>query len=162
MQAVKDNVANPIQTTMPERERIPMSLPLLKLAVPDIPGYHLHWMRGDAARIAQATRAGYEFVDADEVNVTNTGLADDASQSGNSDLGSRVSVLGGSTPDQQGQPERLYLMKIRQEWWEKDQAALGDKQEAMANTLRGGAPGENAYIPQANKASVQNMFHKRH
>ena len=29
--------------------------------LPEIPGYHLHWMRGTPSRISQALRAGYEW-----------------------------------------------------------------------------------------------------
>ena len=68
------NVANAAGT---ERQRIPMSLPMQKLAVPELEGYHLHWMLGTTTRINQALRAGYEFVDPSEVDVVNTGLADE-------------------------------------------------------------------------------------
>jgi hypothetical protein len=50
------------KTEMDERSRVPMSLPTLKLAVPEIPGFYCHWMRGDPMRMQQAQRAGYVFV----------------------------------------------------------------------------------------------------
>jgi hypothetical protein len=161
-----ENPANTLETSKIERTRIPMSLPIQKLAVPPIPGYHLHWMRGDAARVQQALRAGYEFVNQDEVDVTNTNLADNAETSGSTDMGSRVSIVAGSEIDAGGQPERLFLMKLRQEYWEEDQAVLENRNEEVAAALRGGAtPGnvapEGAYIPQAHRKSVENMFTRK-
>lgn len=148
-----------------ERQRIPMSVPVQKLAVPEIPGYHLHWFIDNPARIMQAQRAGYEFVETDEVDIVNTGLADDASSSGNTDLGSRVSLSAGQTLSEQGQPQRLILMKIRQEWWEEDQKKLEERNESIAATLRGGRDtganpngNENRYIPEYAKQQVANMF----
>lgn len=160
------NPANSVETSLESRSRVPMSMPQLKLAVPEIPGYHLHWMRGDAGRIAQAQRAGYEFVNHDEVNVTNTGLADDAGESGNTDLGTRVSVIAGRESGPDGQPGRLYLMKIRQEFWEEDQQLLEDRNESIAAALRGGKiPGTeqdgHEYVPQQNVKTVKNLFTRK-
>jgi hypothetical protein len=160
-----NNPANPWEKTEESRTRIPMSLPQLKLSVPDIPGYHLHWMRGDPARIAQAQKAGYEFVEPDEVNVANTGLADDASATGNTDMGTRVSIVAGGE-DGQGQAERLYLMKIKEEWWLADQEVLADRNEQVAASLRGDnvrsmEDSANVYIPDAHKSSVKNMFTRK-
>lgn len=144
-----------------EGSRIPMSLPILKLDVPEIPGYHLHWMRGDAARLNQAQRAGYTFVEQDEVDLVATGLADDANASGNTDLGTRVSISAGGN-DEQGQNQRLYLMKLPLEYWEEDQKALEDRNEQIAAALRGGTPEgtaiEGAYIPEAHRKQVANLF----
>lgn len=151
---------NPASTR--DTSRVPMSIPLRKLEVPEIPGYHLHWMNGDPARIAQAQRAGYEFVDADEVNLLNTGLANDSALSGNADLGSRVSIVSG-----EGVPS-LFLMKLKEEWWEEDQSTLEDRNEQVAASLRGGRdinsnPNEedNRYIPDAHRKSVANIFTRK-
>jgi len=154
-------IANTRQTRITESGRIPMSLPILKLAVPDIPGYHTHWMRGDAARIHQARKAGYEFVENDEVDMANMDLAGGDDVSGNTDLGTRVSISAGSEIGKDGQPERLILMKIRQEWWEADQAILGDKQEELAATMRGEGVGGESYIPEHAKKTVSTMFTRK-
>ena len=161
MATVPVNPANAPVKAKEERKRIPMSLPQQKLATPDIPGYHQHWFLG--ARVKRALAAGYEFVDPDEVDVTNTGLADDASKSGNSDLGSRVSVLAGDMLGEDGSEQRLYLMKIKQEWWDEDQKILAERNEQIASTIRGGGtPGvpapEGAYIPDAHRKEVANIF----
>ena len=83
-----------------------MSVRDLKLAVPEIEGYHLHYAH--EKRVNRMLRAGYEFVDFDEVEVTNLDLAGDRGASGNSDLGSRVSVSAGDSSDS----GRLVLMKL--------------------------------------------------
>lgn len=129
------NPANAPQATKAERKRIPMTAPQRKLAVPELPGYHLHWMLGTSSRIAQAQAAGYEFVDASEVNITNLRLGDDVTKSGNTDLGSRVSIVAGSETGGDGQPVRLYLMKQRQEWYEEDQKLLQSRNDSVADTL---------------------------
>lgn len=157
------NPANKVATAVDEKTRIPMSLPMQRLAAPEIPGYHCHWFNGNAVRIQQALRAGYEFVDPSEVNLNNFGLADDASASGNTDMGTRVSISSGS--DEQGNENRMYLMKIKEEWWLADQKALEDRNEQIAATLRGGGveggpDGDisNRYIPEAHRKGVAALF----
>ena len=147
------------------RTRVPMSIPAPKLAVPDIPGYHLHWILNDPARINQAMRAGYEFVSEDEVDVANTNLAGDMSTSGNTDMGSRVSVLASGSVGDDGKEQRLYLMKLPQEWWEEDQAKLEAQNENIAASLRGGGDAssnphgqENRYIPEGTRRAMASMF----
>lgn len=161
----KENPANvEAAVTVTERTRVPMSLPVQKLAVPDIPGYHLHWILGNPARIQQALRAGYEFVDEAETDITNTGLADDAQSSGNTDLGSRVSVTAGGSGED-GQGNRLYLMKLKNEWYEADQKAYEAQSEKTAAQLRGGQDmgvnphgSEQRYIPESARKNVSNLF----
>lgn len=159
------NPANSFEKSSVDRKRVPMSTATQKLTVPEIPGFHLHWMMGSPSRIAQAMKAGYTFVDPDEVDVVNTGLADDASKNGNTDMGSRVSLVAGSDTGEDGKEQRLYLMKLPLEYWEEDQRALESKNEQVAATLRGGGDtaanpngSENRYIPDANRKSVANLF----
>lgn len=162
------NPANAAPKKSVERARIPMSVPMQKLQVPEIQGYHLHWMLDQGGRIQQAIRAGYEFVEQEEVELNNFGLADDASKSGNTDLGSRVSISAGADLGQDGTEQRLYLMKIRQEWWEEDQRQLEARNEQIAASLRGGTPdaGSNdpshRYIPDAHRKGVSNLFTPKH
>jgi len=132
------NPASGPATKLREPDRIPMSVPNQKLAVPDIPGYHLHWMLGTPERISQAQRAGYRFVEQDEVNVSRHGIADDLSQNGSTDMGSQVSVVAGGHASNGGQPTRLILMKLPIEYWNEDQKALESKSDALVEALRGG------------------------
>ena len=88
-----------------QRRRIPMSLPQMRLEVPEgcCPGFHLHWFVGTPNRIQRAQDAGYEFVSRGEVFVNNKDLAGDVTQSGNTDLGDRVSIVDGDGTGVDGQ-----------------------------------------------------------
>jgi hypothetical protein len=127
--------ANPANAVKPTnaavRKRIPMSIPQLKLEAPDIAGYHLHWFLG--SRTARALQGGYEFVDEKEVSLNNRNVATDATISGSSDLGSRVSVIAGTGAN--GLPESLYLMKIKEEFWQEDQKALEKRNQEIADAI---------------------------
>jgi len=155
------NAANPVVTAKAGRERIPMSVPRLKLSVPEIPGFVCYWMRGDKTRIDQALQGGYEFVQDNEVTAGSGGIADDVALSGSTDLGSRISVSAGNALED-GHAIRLYLMKIKREWWLEDQATQEVRSEQTAQMLRGGAVNpqgsEKRYIPNAHKRSVQTLF----
>lgn len=118
-----------------ERTRIPLSVPERKLEVPEIPGYRLRWFRGSPQRLAQAQRAFYEFVTPDEVQLNNVVIGGDAKKDGNSDLGSRVSVIEGSETDGAGQAMRLYLMKQKEEYWKEDQALIQGRNDSIAEAL---------------------------
>lgn len=145
-EAAKINPANAPEKA--PRKRIPMALPTLKLSVPAIPGYHTYWFRGTPQRIEQAQNAGYEFVKRDEVLLNHAGLANSYEADGNSDLGSQVSV-----GDVDG--TRLYLMKIRLELWQEDEAQIEEHHEAIAAQIRGdkGIP-----APGANAQDVKNIY----
>ena len=115
--------------------RIPLSVPQRKLEVPDIPGYYLRWFRGTAQRLAQAERAGFDYVTPDEIQLNNVTLGGDARKDGNTDLGSRVSVVEGSEVDGGGQAVRLYLMKQKMEHFKEDQAIIQDRNDQIADAL---------------------------
>ncbi len=145
------NPASPANTPKVEaRKRIPMSTPVSKLSVPEIPGYHMHWFRGDAGHIQRAMSAGYEFVDESEVLINSRVLGGNITKTGNTDMGSRVSISAGDGSEADGQPSRLYLMKIKQALWEEDQATLTGEGSHLENIRRGlaggmlGAEGQSA------------------
>lgn len=163
------NPANKNPVAVGERKRIPMSVPVQKLSVPEIPGYHLHWFNGTPERIARAQQGGYEFVDSFEVQVNSVGLGNESTQSGNTDMGSRVSIVGGTEVDPSGQPVRLILMKIKQEWREQDMKLVEDRNDSVANALMGGVlgaekdgPGDTAqrYVD-AKKTVIPEMFKRK-
>lgn len=118
---------------------VPMSLPQTRLAAPAIAGYHTHWMRGSPERIMQAQRAGYEFVAWNEVDLNNFDLGGDAKVSGNSDMGTRVSVLASISGDgnisKDGQPLRLVLMKQKEELYRQHQSILERRNDDVASAL---------------------------
>ena len=166
------NTANSLGKTSAERKRIPMSVPVQKLEVPDIPGYHLHWFRGDAARIQRALQGGYEFVDSTETEVNSTQLGGDSTESGNTDMGSRVSVIAGDDIGQDGQPARLILMKIREELHQEDLAITAEVNEKVAATFRNdlengtiganGNPGDTSHRYVDKSRTATNLFTPKH
>lgn len=124
-----------------ERRRIPMSVPVLKLETAEIPGYHLHWFLNDAARLQRALDGGYEFVDEREIKINNVSLGGTSAVTGNTDLGTRVSIVSGQEVGKDGQPSRLILMKIKQEWWEEDRKVLEARNKQVRDSLIGGMVG---------------------
>ena len=125
----------------PERKRIPMSVPVQKLEVDPMPGYHLHWFLSNPSRIQRALDGGYEFVDSGDVRVNNTSLGGTSVQDGSTDMGSRVSIVSGKELGMDGQPERLILMKIRQEWHDEDQKVTEGRTMQVRDSLLGGMVG---------------------
>lgn len=98
----------------------------------NLPGYHLHIMNDDKTRIQDALDNGYVFVKPEEVE----GLSDNVVAK-NGDLGdSRIRFLVGSRD--KGEPMYGYLMKIRQEWYEEDQAELQAKNDKIDTAIRTG------------------------
>lgn len=137
----KTNVATKPGRTDGERKRIPMSVPVQRLEVAELPGYHLHWFLNSGERLQRAMDGGYEFVDEREMQLNNVSLGGTSAASGNSDLGSRVSVVSGQEVGKDGQPTRLVLMKIKQEWWDEDQLLVETRNTRTRDALLGGMVG---------------------
>lgn len=135
------NPSNDTKRSVAERQRIPMSTTVQKLFVPDIPGFHLHWFRGTPERIHRAQQAGYQFVEPVEVDLNNLDIGGESAASGNTDLGSRVSVVSGEESARGEGPVRLILMKLPEEFWRADQQAVADHNERIAEAIRGGRVG---------------------
>jgi hypothetical protein len=127
--------ANPANNTQEpkgnRRARIPMSVVMRKLEAPEIPGYHTHWFK--TSNISRALAAYYEFVEDDEVilNQRNPGI--DTEVSGNTDLGSRVSIPAGIGADDK--PERLYLMKLAEVYWLEDRAKIDSRNASLMGQI---------------------------
>ena len=169
----KQNPSNSPGPTKEERKRVPLSLPQSKLAVPDIPGYHTHWFRGTPQRLAQAAQAWYEFVDPSEVDLTSIQVGGDATKSGNTDMGSRVSIVAGE--EEGGQAVRLFLMKQKMEYFLEDRKILGERNDSIAEaltasyrqgTVGGVAPGEQptdvaARYVDRSRSKVPDLFRKK-
>lgn len=153
-----------------ERKRIPMSVPVQRLEVPDLAGYHLHWFRDTAERIQRALDAGYEFVEEREVQLNSVTLGGDSAQSGNTDMGSRVSVVSGEGAASEGQAGRLVLMKIKQEWYEEDQKLVDERNSKVADSLCGGLIGsdkdaagdtQHRYLDKT-RTRIPDLFKRKH
>jgi hypothetical protein len=110
----------------------------------EIPGFHLHIANDDGNRLVEMQAAGYDFVQAKEVQGTNGNIC-----SFNTDAGGRVRFIVGTT--QQGDPMFAYLMKTPQEFWEEDQASLEQRNLQVDHAIRSGhyneKPNERRYIP---------------
>jgi hypothetical protein len=107
-----------------------------------IPGYHLYVFTDTGSRIQQAMDSGYEFVRPDEVGGVSENVV-----SRNGDLGERIRFL--VNPRAEGSEQYGYLMKIRQEWYEEDQAELQAKNNLIDASIRKGkSPSEGFYVPQ--------------
>lgn len=161
-----------------ERKRIPLSVPQRKLEVPGIPGFYLRWFRGTPQRLAQAERAGFEYVDEREIELNNLSLGGDATKAGNTDLGSRVSVIEGSETDGSGQAIRMYLMKQPLHLKKEDDDITQERNDSVAAALTAqyrdgtighgapGAPAEDAsdvsarYVDKK-RAKVPGLFQKK-
>jgi hypothetical protein len=96
-----------------------------------IDGYHLHVFTDTGGRIQEAMDSGYEFVRPDEVGGVSENVV-----SRNGDLGERIRYL--VNPRAEGTEQYGYLMKIRQEWYEEDQAELQAKNNLIDASIRKG------------------------
>jgi hypothetical protein len=142
--------ANALAKRVASATRVPMSVPNLKLAVPEVPGFYLYWHRGKD--IPSAIRAGYQFVDDDEVDVEQHNVANAMNTSGSSDMGTRISIpAGGTVEDGNPEPERLYLMKLPNEFREADERARAQVNENVAIALRSGTVGAAGDIDAAKR-----------
>ena len=126
------NPANEKQVSVIPENYIPMSAPVQRLQVPEKEGWVRYWFRGDYNRLARAQQAGYRFVQPDEVRVNNLDVAGNPNESGNTDLGSRVSIVTGDEMGPDGQPNRLYLMEIPKELYEYGQKLLQERNDTIA------------------------------
>lgn len=152
-----------------ERKRIPMGVPVQKLEVADIPGYHLHWFLGTPERIARAQDGGYEFVHPEDVQPNSVSLGGDSAASGSTDMGSQVSIVAGSETGRDGQPVRMVLMKIKQEWYEEDQKVVEERNDLVRDSLLGGMIGaaqdaagdsRHRYVDKA-RTSIPELFKRK-
>ena len=132
------NPASVPEKRVNEADFIPMSVPQLRLAVPEKPGWHRHWFV--RKNVARALKAGYTFVDQDDVEINNPDVAGEISTSGSTDLGTRVSMLAGGFVEGTTEPDRLYLMEMPQERRDRHAAMLEEVNERIAAALRGGLP----------------------
>lgn len=141
---------------------IPMGMTELQLSVPEIEGFKIYWFADRPGRISRAQRQGWEFVMDDEVEVMNfKTIAGSVLDNGNQDLGSRVSVYGGS--DDQGRSVGLYLMKLPEQRWKELEAFRESQSDRTIDAILGGrvaSPGgetadqSHRYSPAAIKNTI--------
>ena len=105
------------------RARVPLGSMKTKLDYPSRPGYVRRWFNDQGNRLYDAGRAGYEFVEE-----TNEGRT------------IKVSRRVGTHDD--GQPLMAYLMEIRQEFYDEDQAIKQKVVDDIDAAIRSGEPRE--------------------
>lgn len=111
---------DPIQAKRDKSKRIPMSVPQLKLEVPEIPGWHLYWAA--ESNLPRFFQGGYELVYDREIHLNQTGIGSQHSISGNMDMGTRVAIAAGVKEN--GDTEYLVLVKIEEEYFREDQGKI--------------------------------------
>jgi len=126
-----NNPANKTVEAKGARKRIPMSVPSRKLEVPEIPGYHLHWVK--ESNIGRALAAAYEFVDYNEVPVNQRNVGMDTTITGNQDLGSRISLAAGIGAN--GATEHLFLMKLKEDYWLEDRKQIDSRNAQLLSGI---------------------------
>jgi len=131
----KQNPANDPKVELQRQRppRIPMSSQRRRLQVADMPGWHLHWFKEE--NIPDAMQAYYEFVHRGEVSLNQSGVANRSVEDGNTDLGTNVSIVAGKHED--GSPQRLVLMKIREEYFLEDQRDLMKRNAQILEAIFG-------------------------
>lgn len=115
------------------RPRISMSEVQRRLEVPDLPGYRLYWFKDE--NVPKARDAYYEHVKDWEIAVAHNSIGSGEMVSGNTDLGSNVSIIAGQ--NDAGQPVRLNLMKLPMQYYKEDQAKVEMRNAAMMEAIFG-------------------------
>jgi len=118
------------------RERVPFSAQRKRLQIDEkFDGFVTRWFNEQDDRIERALAAGYEFVDRDSVKQ----VGDKDISNGNTDMNSKVSRVVGRTAN--NQPIRAFLMKIRKDWYEADQAKKEETNRLVDDAIRAGKVG---------------------
>lgn len=146
-QRVVAELAQPVSREKITRERMPFNNFTKKMDVylpPDgelVRDYHLHKFVDRGGRIDRAKAAGYEFVYKHEVAIDNENVAN--REHGMDDV---VSWISGTS--EKGDAEVTYLMKIRKEYWDEDQAAIQAQVDATDAAIRRGTIGntQKSYV----------------
>jgi hypothetical protein len=120
-----ESKVNPANEGAPRRDRELNFDPERKLYIPEdvVPGYILYFFRGEPGRIAGAQRRGWEWVKQEEIDGYLPAFrvgSDFGKDSGSTDMGDRVSVPAQEGVGPSGQYLRLYLMKLKKEFWDED------------------------------------------
>lgn len=118
----------------------PMSVGMRRLEVPEKPGWHRHWFRGNPSNLARAHQAGYRFVDPEDTDLNDFDLAG-GEGNGSTDMGTRVSVISGDDAGTAGQAGRLYLMECPEALYQYSQGLVRENNDATVEALRGGTVG---------------------
>lgn len=120
---VREEAHEPEREPRGRAQRVPLGIQRLKLQSSQRPGFVRRWVNDDGARIQMAQQGGYEFVRKDGKATT-------------TDAGEAVSQIGGKSEG--GVPMRIYLMEIREDWYQDDQATKQESIDATEKQIRRG------------------------
>ena len=94
--------------------------------------YHVRWFNDQDDRVSRATRAGWEFIYENEL-VGHVG--DKEVHGGSSDLNNKVSKVVGKDGTV------AFALKLRNEFWDEDQAEFAKKNDLVDEAIRAGQSG---------------------
>lgn len=118
------------------RERVPFSTNRKRLSLnKELDGFITRWFNDQDDRLQRAEDGGYQYVHRKEIGQ----VGDKDISNGNTDVNSRVSRVVGRQPT--GQPIRAYLMKIRKDWYDADQAKKEEVNARVDEAIRAGTSG---------------------
>jgi len=132
-------------------KKLDIDLPLFKELYP---GMIPRWVKDEGSRVTQMHSIGWSFVPADE----RIAVGDSVVGRGNTDLGDRISVIGGKDSNRKGGVYRLFLMMIPEEIHTQivavKQETNNNKDKEINRLLNGGgeAPVKGAYRPEGEGA----------
>lgn len=131
--------------------RVPLNSFRTKLHIPEDQlekGFHYRWFKDVGGRVEQAQNAGFDFV-------LNDGKIQVGEREGNTDVGSRISILGGDDPRKPEGSYRMVLMRQPMEFYEEDQKEKQDRIDGLSAQINRNLDGvgdrrvDNAYKPSA-------------
>jgi hypothetical protein len=123
--------------------RVPLGVARSKLSVPKRDGYVRRWVNDTEGRLLNATQGGYEYAKDQSLQIGSPDVDNE-----NRDLGARISrVVDKSTG------QKAYLMEIKEEFYEEDQAAKRIAVKAKDDLIKNGKLDDDAdrYIPDNGK-----------
>lgn len=123
-------------------KRVPLGVPRDKLHCGKRAGYVRRWVNDREDRIQQAQAGGYSFV----LHSNKSEHVGEGAESRNIDLGDRVSQVVGR--QESGAALIAYLMEIKQELYDEDQAAKRAEIKITEDAIQRGENQSGLYVPQ--------------
>jgi len=124
------------------KRRVPAGIPSMNLDFPTREGFSRRIVSDRPGRLEKFEKAGWRFVERDELEEPNTGSLKVTTREG---IDSRVSQVIGSHKD--GSPMVGYLMEIYDELYDEDQAVKMEKVDALEAGLREATTTESSDRP---------------
>lgn len=119
-----------------KRERTSFNSSRMRLNIDLIPEvaqeYHVRWFNDQDDRLSRATRGGWEFITQNELEGH---VGDKEVHGDSSDLNGRVSKVVGKDGTV------AYALKLRNEFWEEDQAEQAARNDLVDEAIRAGQSG---------------------